>query len=101
MFVQAHEGLIDQKTDERKSLPVGDEHILYVDDEPSILDITRSDPDKFDLLITDIAIPNMTGDQLVIETLKYVKICRRLYARVIVPRFLKKKLRTLGYVHIS
>ncbi len=32
--------------------------------------MVRSDPNKFDLLITDMAMPNMTGDQLVIETLK-------------------------------
>ncbi|MCP4338736.1 MAG: transporter substrate-binding domain-containing protein [Desulfobulbaceae bacterium] len=94
IFLPAHEGLIEQEIDERHILPVGDEYILYVDDEPSIaklgkrlleslgyttesitdpekaLDMVRSDPNKFDLLITDMAMPNMTGDQLVIETLK-------------------------------
>jgi len=34
------------------------------------LGIVISNPNKFDLLITDMAMPNMTGDQLVIETLK-------------------------------
>ncbi|MFT5699228.1 MAG: two-component system cell cycle sensor histidine kinase/response regulator CckA [Desulforhopalus sp.] len=94
IFLPAHEVLLEQKTDAQDILPVGDEHILYVDDEPSIailgrrlleslgyttesttkpekaLDMVRSDPNRFDLLITDMAMPNMTGDQLVIETLK-------------------------------
>jgi len=94
IFFPAYEGLFEQETDERDILPVGDECILYVDDEPSIatlgkrlleslgyttesttspenaLDMVRNDPDKFDLLITDMAMPSMTGDQLVIETLK-------------------------------
>jgi CheY-like chemotaxis protein len=94
IFLPAHEGLFEQETDEQDILPVGDEYILYVDDEPSIallgkrhlenlgytaesttdpqkaLDMVRSDPIKFDLLITDMAMPNMTGDQLIIETLK-------------------------------
>jgi len=94
IFFPAHKGLFEQEIEERDIPPVGDEYILYVDDEPSIatlgkrlleslgytaesttdpekaLDMVRSDPNKFDLLITDMAMPNMTGDQLVIETLK-------------------------------
>lgn len=94
VFLPVHEGLFERDTDEVDILPVGDEYILYVDDEPSIailakrlleglgyttesttdpqkaLDMVRNDPQKFDLLITDMAMPNMTGDQLVIEILK-------------------------------
>lgn len=71
--------------------PTGDEHILFVDDEPSIaklgkrlleslgytinsttnpekaLNMVRADPDRFDLVISDMAMPNMTGDQMVYE----------------------------------
>ncbi len=71
----------------------GDEHILFVDDEESIVRIaklmlerlgyrvttrTRSidalntfkaDPGAYDLLITDIAMPKMTGDRLAREAL--------------------------------
>ena len=32
--------------------------------------MVKNYPNKFDLLITDMAMPNMTGDQLIIETLK-------------------------------
>ena len=94
IFFPAHEGLLEQETEDQDILPVGDECILYVDDEPSLatlgkrllerfgytavsitdpvkaLDMVRADPNKFDLLITDMAMPNMTGEQLVIETLK-------------------------------
>ncbi len=34
------------------------------------LEIFRSNPDKFDLVITDMTMPNMTGDKLVKEILK-------------------------------
>jgi len=71
----------------------GDEHILFVDDEESIVRIAKlmlerlgyrvttrtgsidalntfkADPDAFDLLITDIAMPKMTGDRLAREVL--------------------------------
>lgn len=97
IFCPRHSGLIEQETDGRKSPPVGDEHILYVDDEPSLaklgkhlleslgytteaitdpqkaLDMLRKDPDKYDLLITDMSMLKMAGDQLVSETLKIRK----------------------------
>ncbi len=90
----AHEGLLEQETDERIVLPTGKERILYVDDEPSIaklgkrllqrlgymaesttnplkaLEMVKTDPDQFDLVISDMAMPDMTGDQLIIEILK-------------------------------
>ena len=71
------------------SLPGGCESILVVDDEPAIVDIVQqyleplgyrvttrtgsadalalfeSDPFRFDLLVTDQAMPHMTGDELV------------------------------------
>jgi PAS domain S-box-containing protein len=69
-------------------MPTGSEYILFVDDEKSLVDLglqilkrlgydvtTRTSsvealelfiaqPDKFDLVITDMTMPNMTGDQL-------------------------------------
>jgi len=75
-------------------LPTGTEHILLVDDEPSIVKMMqvslkrlgytvtsrvssiealaafRSSPDKFDLVMTDMAMPNMTGDKLACEIKK-------------------------------
>jgi len=76
-----------------KDLPTGKERILFVDDEKSIvkmasqrlerlgykveattspleaLDIYRSKPDRFDLVITDLTMPKMTGDKLMKEIL--------------------------------
>ena len=75
-------------------LPTGTEHILLVDDEPSIVKIQqqileglgyritastssvealeafRSSPDRFDLVITDMTMPEMTGDKLAVELMK-------------------------------
>jgi len=79
------------ETDEK--LPSGDERILFIDDEESIaklghqrlerlgykvetktspieaLELFRAKPDQFDLVITDLTMPKMTGDKLVKEIL--------------------------------
>jgi len=70
------------------------EHILYVDDELPLasmggrmlespgyavttrtssleaLELFRAKPNEFDLVITDMTMPNMTGDQLAVELMK-------------------------------
>jgi PAS domain S-box-containing protein len=77
-----------------KALPTGSEHILYIDDEETLIDlgenmlaklgyhvVTRTSPieaieafkanrDKFDLVISDMTMPNMTGDILAKELMK-------------------------------
>ena len=82
---QAHAG---------KALPTGNEHILLIDDEAPIarmasqilkrlgyrvttqtsslaaLELFRSKPARFDLCISDMAMPDMTGDRLALEMLK-------------------------------
>jgi PAS domain S-box-containing protein len=74
-----------------EEVPGGRERILFVDDEPSIeflgkqmlgslgyavttcgtavaaLDLFRSDPSAFDLVITDMTMPLMTGDRMALE----------------------------------
>ena len=71
-----------------KGIPTGHERILFVDDEQALVDIGRqmlehlgyelitrtssiealelfkTEPDAFDLIITDMTMPNMTGDKL-------------------------------------
>jgi len=83
----------EQKTREPKALPTGNEKILFVDDEASLvkmakqwleiqgyqveakndpveaLELFRSRPDMFDLIITDMTMPKMTGDKLAKEIL--------------------------------
>jgi PAS domain S-box-containing protein len=85
------EAVVETETDEE--LPIGDERILFIDDEESIvklghqrlerlgykvksttnpieaLDLFRSEPDQFDLVITDQTMPKMTGENLVKEIL--------------------------------
>ncbi len=75
-------------------LPTGAERILFVDDEVGVAELNRrrleklgyrvasktdpvealsvfqSDPDGFDLVITDMTMPKMTGDRLIKELLK-------------------------------
>jgi two-component system, cell cycle sensor histidine kinase and response regulator CckA len=77
-----------------KNLPRGLERILLVDDEPSIvemagqllgalgykvtcknsimeaLELFRKKPDDFDLVITDMTMPQMNGDKLAAELIK-------------------------------
>jgi len=84
----------EQNTGIEEAIQGGVEHILLVDDEENIitmekrmlerlgyhvtshtssldaLDAFRSNPDKFDLVITDMTMPNMPGDKLSIELLK-------------------------------
>jgi len=75
----------------RQDLPRGDEHVLVIDDEPAVtklqtrrlerlgyrvtslnssteaLDLFRSNPDRFAIVITDMTMPGMTGDKLTSE----------------------------------
>jgi CheY-like chemotaxis protein len=75
-------------------LPVGTERILFVDDEELLVDLGkqmlerlgykvvtrtnslealelfRANPNEFDLVITDMTMPNLTGDKLAAELLK-------------------------------
>ena len=90
--VVEEQAVIETETEEE--LPTGSERILLVDDEESIvyvgqnrlerlgyqvetrmnpveaLESFRTNPDQFDLIITDMTMPQMTGDQLVKEILK-------------------------------
>ena len=82
------------KMDEPKPPPTGDERILFVDDEepiaemgkqmlellgydvlmktssPEALRVFQSEPEKFNLVVTDMTMPTMTGDRLAKELLR-------------------------------
>lgn len=85
---------MESETAELKALPTGNEHILFIDDEETLIDLgqsmlkklgyrvetqTRPDkaikifaaaPHKFDLVISDMTMPGMTGDSLASELMK-------------------------------
>ncbi len=86
----------DEKIQEEDEgpLPTGSEHILFIDDEPVLVDLAkqmlehlgyevttksgslealelfREQPNRFDLVITDTTMPHMTGDRLAEEFMK-------------------------------
>ncbi|MFH1350835.1 MAG: CHASE2 domain-containing protein [Pseudomonadota bacterium] len=85
---------IDQEQKEKDPLPTGNEHILLIDDEEILVEIGkeileqlgyevtpkrnslaaleafRENPGKFDLVITDMTMPLMTGEMLAKELMK-------------------------------
>ncbi len=93
VFFPLTEAEAEPEDKEADALPTGNEKILFVDDEESLvkmgrrmlerlgyrvetktnpieaLDLVRSEPDRFDLVITDMTMPQMTGDKLVKEIL--------------------------------
>ncbi len=88
VYLPRAQGQVTCEPEERASRPTGSERILFVDDETALQDIGRrmlrhlgyqvevtgdslealalfSDaPQSFDLVITDMTMPNMTGEQL-------------------------------------
>jgi PAS domain S-box-containing protein len=93
LFPIAEEEAVTE-TEPADKFPTGNEKILIVDDEESMVDIGRgrlerlgyqvevrtnpidalelfrADPDEFDLVITDMTMPRITGDKLVKDILK-------------------------------
>ncbi len=93
LFPMAEEEAVTE-TEPADKFPTGNERILIVDDEESMvnigrgrlerlgyqvevrtnpidaLELFRADPDEFDLVITDMTMPHITGDKLVKEILK-------------------------------
>jgi PAS domain S-box-containing protein len=91
VYLPIRETETDQDTGCDEAIPTGTEHILFVDDEQPIVDIAkqmveqlgysvvtrtsslealelfRTKPDEFDLVITDMTMPNMTGEELANE----------------------------------
>ena len=85
---------MESETAALKALPTGNEHILFIDDEETLIDLgksmlkklgyrveTRIRPDealeafgaaphKFDLVISDMTMPGMTGDSLAAQLMK-------------------------------
>jgi CheY-like chemotaxis protein len=82
------------ETRAEEPIPMGTERILFIDDEEVVIDLSKQileqlgyqvetrtnsvealelfneKPDRFDLVITDMTMPNMTGDQLAKKMMK-------------------------------
>jgi len=93
-FLPILEKQIELKSEPVEMIPAGKERVLFVDDEVSIvnmcnkmiaslgysvttsissveaLELFRNSPNDFDLVLTDMTMPNMTGDRLAIELKK-------------------------------
>ena len=94
LYFPITESKVPKKPQEYLFMPTGTEHILVVDDEKPIVELTqrilatlgykvevrtgslealelfRAMPGKFDLLVTDMTMPQMTGDVLARELMK-------------------------------
>ncbi len=94
VFFPTIESKSEPEIDTHEPIPTGNERILLIDDEEGLVDIGkqmleglgykvttktssiealdtfRSRPGKFDLVITDMTMPNMTGDKLARELMK-------------------------------
>jgi len=91
VFIPAIERRINPEQRTKTPIPRGTEHILFIDDEPALakmgkqlleslgykvemitksseaLELFRKKPDRFDLVVTDMTMPNITGEKLAIE----------------------------------
>ncbi len=94
LYFPAIQKEVVEETRIQEGMPIGHEHILLVDDEPVLLDMSRemleylgysvetrtssvealalfsANPDRFDLVITDMTMPFMTGDKLAMELMR-------------------------------
>ena len=94
ILIPAYEGRVEKGSEPKIVLPIGNERILFVDDEPSLIKLGKqrleglgytvqgstdpsealamfeAAPNAYDLVITDMAMPHMTGDQLTTKILQ-------------------------------
>ncbi len=94
VFLPAIQKLTGSLEEPAETDPRGTEHVLLVDDEPGLaeiggklleqlgyrvttrtgsieaLDLFRAQPERFDLVITDMTMPHMTGDRLAREMMR-------------------------------
>ena len=111
----AEEGIAPQV-----SIPMGSEHILLVDDDASIIDMEkmmlerlgyriahrtssiealeafRTDPRKYDLVISDMTMPKMPGDKLAAELLRLRPNIPILLCTGFSQKMTEKKIQALG-----
>ena len=96
VYLPTFEGGVKPETEIEESIPTGNECILFIDDEQPIVNLSKqmleslgyevvtktnsidalsliqAKPEKFDLIITDMSMPNMTGEKLAQELMHIV-----------------------------
>ena len=94
VYLPVIEKRLEPQVSEVEAVPTGNERILFIDDEPALaeigkqtletlgydvtthtssieaLELFKTRPDKFDMVITDMTMPNMTGDILAGELIR-------------------------------
>jgi signal transduction histidine kinase/ActR/RegA family two-component response regulator len=107
-----------------KSLPLGKERILFIDDEENLVDIMRDllqrlgyrvavtrhpldaldwfreDPSRFDLVITDAEMPQMTGDRLARELLAIRKDLPIIMCTGFSEKINRENIKAMGVRHL-
>lgn len=120
ILLPAYTGTVQDSSDGKKGAVKGREHILYVDDESSIVKLAKrhlialgytvsvttdplealewikEDPNDFDLVISDMAMPHMTGDLLIQQILKIRPTMRTLISTGYSSRISESKALELG-----
>lgn len=120
VFLPSIESIRGQESSIKEGLPNGTEHILVVDDEPAVLEIGekilgglgykvdtqssslealnlfRAQPDRFDLVITDLTMPQMTGDKLAEEITAIRKDISVILCTGFSYSITEEKIKTLG-----
>ena len=115
-----NETLVSEKTETSRMPPTGTEHILLVDDEEMVisiekqmlesfgyrvtpcrssveaLDLFSAQPTRFDLIITDLTMPDMTGDKLASELMKIRPDIPVILCTGYEKKISKKKVEALG-----
>jgi CheY-like chemotaxis protein len=120
LFLPIHAGQLEDARSEENFQPVGNERILYVDDEPAIaklgkrhlenlgysvesttdplqaLRMVKANPDNFDLVVSDMAMPQMTGDELITEVLKIRNEIKTIICTGFSTKISEKEAREIG-----
>jgi CheY-like chemotaxis protein/anti-sigma regulatory factor (Ser/Thr protein kinase) len=108
------------ETQTKEELPTGHEHILLIDDEQVLVDMGRemleylgysvetrtssvdalelfiAAPSRFDLVITDMTMPNMTGDKLAVELMRIRADIPIIICTGYSERMLEERVKTAG-----
>ena len=120
VYLPVSETEIEPDAREEKPIPKGTESILFIDDEQAIVDmgkqmleslgyqvtvktnsvealnLFKSQPDRFDLVITDLKMPDLTGDKLAEKVLDIRRDIRVILCTGFGTKLDKEKAESLG-----